>query len=346
MRSVMGVGLLALDVIVSEPDSELASAYAGGTCGNVLSILSYLGWIARPVGSVGNDGAGRRVLADLERWKLRLDRLVVDESFKTPVFVQTLRRDLYGSPRHHFTTECPSCGGLLEHSRALRVPVLDLSADNAPDYFFMDRLSESIVQLARVAKAHGASLIYEPSSQADRQFWNEVWPLIDVLKYSEDRFSPRDFETAGQELRNCWEIETRGGRGLRFRAPGVKSSSEWRNLTAIDPPRLVDTCGAGDWTTAGLMFALADKFNDPASARIEDFESALRWGQASASWACSFEGARGAMYASSVSTTHAAIEALRNGAGVRLDLPELSATAYANVSPVCEAVHGHRHRSS
>ena len=44
--TVVGTGLVALDVVVSGDDVKY---FAGGTCGNVLTCLSYLGWDAKPV---------------------------------------------------------------------------------------------------------------------------------------------------------------------------------------------------------------------------------------------------------------------------------------------------------
>jgi hypothetical protein len=68
-----GAGLLALDVVVSaDPDTPM-SAYAGGTCGNVLAVLAYLGWESFPIARLSDDPAAQRVRRDLERWGVRLD---------------------------------------------------------------------------------------------------------------------------------------------------------------------------------------------------------------------------------------------------------------------------------
>ena len=46
---VIGVGLVSLDFVVNVSDRSAVRAWAGGTCGNVLTILGYLGWDAYPV---------------------------------------------------------------------------------------------------------------------------------------------------------------------------------------------------------------------------------------------------------------------------------------------------------
>lgn len=47
--TVVGTGLVALDVVFNEKQDEPIGRWAGGTCGNVLSILSWLGWSAWPI---------------------------------------------------------------------------------------------------------------------------------------------------------------------------------------------------------------------------------------------------------------------------------------------------------
>jgi len=55
--TVFGSGLIALDLIVSPESSSSFQAHAGGTCGNVLTVLAYLGWASYPVARLGDDAA-------------------------------------------------------------------------------------------------------------------------------------------------------------------------------------------------------------------------------------------------------------------------------------------------
>ena len=61
-----GAGLLALDIVVSADLEMPMRAYAGGTCGNVLAELAYLGWEAFPVARLSDDPAAQRVPARSE----------------------------------------------------------------------------------------------------------------------------------------------------------------------------------------------------------------------------------------------------------------------------------------
>ena len=58
-----------------------------------------------------------------------------------------------------------------------------------------------------------------------------------------------------------------------------------------------DTAGAGDWTTAGLIYSLfANGRKALESLTTSNVSDALQYGQALAALNCQFEGARGAVY--------------------------------------------------
>ena len=59
----IGTGLIALDVIYTT--DKKPNFLAGGSCGNVLTILSYLGWKSLPIARLGNDAEGKRIVEDL-----------------------------------------------------------------------------------------------------------------------------------------------------------------------------------------------------------------------------------------------------------------------------------------
>src|ERR1700730_15920896 len=91
---VVGTGLVALDMVLSADREARGSlqCFAGGTCGNVLTVLSYLGWKASPVGRFSPGPAAERVLADLRRWNVSTDLLSVDADGSTPIIIQRIGR--------------------------------------------------------------------------------------------------------------------------------------------------------------------------------------------------------------------------------------------------------------
>ena len=90
MRRVIGIGLVALDVVIDDATGERLGAWAGGSCGNVLSILAWMGWDAAPVARLGDERTARLVRADLRRWKIDERWLSLGSPAPAPVFVERL----------------------------------------------------------------------------------------------------------------------------------------------------------------------------------------------------------------------------------------------------------------
>ena len=70
---VFGTGLIALDLVIGADPETPVRSWTGGTCGNVLCILAYLGWDAYAVARMDNDVASEYVRADMRRWGVHLD---------------------------------------------------------------------------------------------------------------------------------------------------------------------------------------------------------------------------------------------------------------------------------
>ena len=313
---VAGAGLLALDVIISDSDRTDALTFAGGTCANVLSILSFLRWTATPIGFIGDDPAGRRVLADLATAGVQAAHLIQHAEWSTPVFIQTLERTQDGPAKHSFTnaTSCPHCGHPVAenvpHSMIGTTPIRRFTEPERIDVFFMDRLSDDILSLAESARQKGALIFYEPSAKADAHCWQDAFDLVDIVKYSADRFAVEDLQPfITRKTRNLWEVQTEGAKGLRYRRHGSHptSSTRWITSAAIPAARVIDTCGAGDWCSAGLIHGLLTFTRKRESG---SFGRAVQFGQLLAAWACAFVGARGAMYCNDRQSTWAAIKSV------------------------------------
>src|SRR5438132_1542214 len=85
---VLGTGLIALDLVVSRHQEGRTQHYAGGTCGNVLSILSFLGWDTYPISRLNGDFTSRWVCEDLERWGVHTDYVSLEPTGPVPVIIE------------------------------------------------------------------------------------------------------------------------------------------------------------------------------------------------------------------------------------------------------------------
>ena len=302
---VFGTGLIALDLILGTDSVRPPILAAGGTCGNVLAVLSFLGWEAFPVARLNDDVASEIVRADLGRWNVALDFAMQAPGAATPIIIQRNQRSPNGQPRHRFSIVCPACGAWFPSFRAVTTDgaqeVIDavegaLPSGFAPRVFFFDRVSRGALMLAKAFSERGAVVVFEPAGFGDPKLFEEALSVAHVLKYSNERLPALAARRKGAR-QFLLEIETLGDAGLRYRSHLLKSPS-WSHLDAVPAPTLVDTSGAGDWCTAGFLAMLAtDGIAGVENARARDIAQALRFGQASAAMACGYEGARGAMNA-------------------------------------------------
>lgn len=286
---IFSVGLITLDVLRVADRPERAIFRAGGTAGNVAAILSALGWPAQLAGPADGSRASSLLLDDLQRCGVEYHAL---DGASVPVIVEELEADA----RHRFLFDCPVCGRQLpRYCRDMFTAGFGSKAVSYPfDVFFTDRLSDEVIALACDAKGQGAFVVYEPSDPADEPWAGAMLALADMVKYSRDRASALPWLRAGDYL----EVRTSGAEGLQWRWPD-KAVADWRSIEAVRTPRVVDTCGAGDWLTAGILIGLLEpleRLKDQAPPSM--MEEVLRSAQHLAAWSIGYAGARGALYES------------------------------------------------
>lgn len=297
--SVVGMGLIALDLVLPASKEERAWLSTGGTCGNVLTILSYLGWKALPVARLNGDPAARHMESDLRRWGVKLDHLRTGPSTHTPIIVERITKRKSGVVTHSFSSRCPVCKSFLPSYQAVRADSLDEVALNLdhPQVFFLDRVSRASIDLAKICAAKGALVLFEPSGVGEPRLFQEAFDLAHIIKYSSERAASFKPMLSGAEP--FLEIETLGEKGLRYRShtPRLRTKG-WQVVKAFEVGELRDAAGSGDWCTAGILHRLAQRGADGLlGATKTELHAAFSFGQALAAWNCGFEGARGGMYA-------------------------------------------------
>lgn len=314
--TVIGTGLIALDVIIADSIQVEPRLCAGGTCGNVLTALAFLDWNSYPIARLRADAASKRVTEDLKSWGVRLDFVAIGDQGSTPVVVQHIRQNKAGEPSHTFSRKCPKCGTWLPWYTAVKATDVSGITTRLPaaDVFYFDRTSRGAVEFARHAKANGWLVVFEPSSSSEPAILAEALKAAHIVKIASDRLEGNEgvLDAEGPLLL----VETQGASGLRFKHRGTRGSGRWKKMTAFTDSAVVDTAGAGDWCTAGIISRLGPLGVDGiAKASSEDVASALTLGQAMAAWACKFHGARGGMYESSKQQFLHAIDAILQGEG-------------------------------
>lgn len=295
--------------------AQLAYTGIGGSTGNVLSILAFLGWESLPLVNLGRDHVGVTILREFTRLGANMSHVRLDRGLTSPLLYQ-FAGEPSEAPRYSFA--CPVCG----QARRFHESLVDSGGDDfvrcaaESNVFFFDRVTAGTVHMAQAARAGGAFVFFEPSSvSADLRLFEAALKSAHVVKYSADRIS----EPLDQQLPSGFvEIQTLGARGLRFRKHSL--APDWVDLPALHTTSVADTSGAGDWCTAGFLHALFARRENSEHLDLSynDIYRSLRLGQSIAALSVGHIGARGLMRAWQPSDALDMAEQILNG----LNTPE------------------------
>jgi fructokinase len=321
---LIAAGLVALDVLHHRGGDRAAAFRAGGTAGNVASILGALGWTALATGPADDSVAFKVLLEDLHECGVEYYATVTGS---VPVIVQELC-----DRGHSFSFDCPGCGRALPRFTRSSIAAHNFLGRQSTqaDVFFADRLSADVLALARAARSKGAFVVYEPSDEKDAPWAAEMLAMASMVKCSSER-APQ-LSWLGDEG-DYLEVHTLGADGLRWRWPTLGVGG-WQQMPAIRAERVVDTCGAGDWLTSGILFGLREYAADIRWGARRCAEQILASAQHLAAWSCGFAGARGALYEAGPATARS-ILGRSSIDPVRVDpLPEPSTSTACGSCPV------------
>lgn len=335
--SVLGSGLIALDLVADSESASTWHSYAGGSCGNVLAILSFLGWSAYPIARLNGDAASQLVREDLVRWGVNLEYASLEPTARTPIVVQTNRLSEEGYCEHRFSWRCPSCGNHLPSFAAVRGDSVDLLLEPFPrsDVFYFDRTSKGILMMAEKARAGGALVYFEPSAKVTPKHMEAALNFSDIVKYSVERF-PEKICALDRSDSVRLEIQTHGRLGTEYRYVGKQGTSAWSKQAAFNLNQMKDSAGAGDWFTSALINTLVRTKQDLSSLSKESIKSAIVRASAYAAWSCRYAGARGGMYALSPRTMNTHIKKIIDGQSAQ-DTQKTRRANKVAVAPECPA---------
>lgn len=284
-----GSGFVTLDAL----NNGVGDAFpisTGGSFGNVMLILAFLGWDTSPITRLGNDWAGQQILEEFQSQSINTVGVQIDPSISTPVLIQ--QQQLGKSRDHRFIHRCPSCNAFFPGYTPVKVTAMESFKEVLQDLdvYYFDRPSPGSIRGAQIAKAAGSLVFFEPSSFGNETQLLKAIRASDIVKFSSDRSKDTSAESLCHDV-VC--IETHGALGLRFRLPQNTGDHEWIWSSSLGNKDLIDTSGAGDWTTAGMIHSLISLVGKRIQINREIFEASLRYGQALAALNCRFAGARG-----------------------------------------------------
>ena len=294
----VGAGLVALDVVINGNPKMPLKLFAGGSCGNVLTILSFLNWDSYPVARLKKNDASKKLLSDLTSWKVNTLLISQTSDGSTPIIIQRIKKDRNGNSIHTFQFRNPDNGEWLPSYK----PVLGNEIESitkkspVPAVFYFDRVNRSSIDLAKYYKEKGAVVFFEPSSMSENKQFEECLNVADIIKFSDQRI--KNYASQYPNQRVPLEIETLGKEGIRYRFNHQRKSKKWTTVSSYKISYVVDAAGSGDWFSAGVISKIASGgLKGFKNCKDESITKALKYGQALGALNCFFDGARGLMYA-------------------------------------------------
>lgn len=262
-KTIIGSGIYNLDTIVVRGYPEwprlrpftdnVVLEEVGGTCGNVMSILAWLGWDAKPLACLDDSPEGMKITEGLKRYGCDCRHVTNTPNGGTTLLRCTHKKDQDG--KHVMSVRAGSPGGSrFPKRRFLRArdeaPAFLEALDEAPAVFFFDDPAAGNRLIAKGLKERGALIYFEPSKIATNADLEAV-SISDIIKFSDENIHDVSFADAYNDK---LFIQTMGADGVRFKL----QDQPWMTLNGIHAKSVVDTEGAGDWFTAALINELAE----------------------------------------------------------------------------------------
>ncbi|MCH5717774.1 hypothetical protein [Niabella hibiscisoli] len=151
---ILGTGLVALDIIINSTPGTAPIITAGGSCGNVLTILSFLGYNSYPIARLASNEATNRLLGDISKWGVKTKLISTTPDGSTPIIIQRLKSGKDGEITHRFEFRDPETGKYLPSYKPVLAKAVDVIVDAVSEcnLFYFDRLSRGTIELAKFYK--------------------------------------------------------------------------------------------------------------------------------------------------------------------------------------------------
>ena len=303
MKTCLLSGNFALDTIVTRtypndfilgrrnPFVEtVVTECVGNTCGNVATILPYLGVQTFPIGHFDLSEQGLQIKNDLQRYGADIRFVENSENGGTTLLRCTHKRDKM-TGEHTTSFRATSPGSRFPKRRFIHVsgeaPAFMESLDFVPDVFFFDAAEAGLRYLAGELRKRGTLVYFEPESDADRKKFLKAIDVSDIVKFSHEKVSDLSFI---EQYHNKLFIRTLGAEGLEFNLCG----QGWVRVASFPNDNVVDWEGAGDWTTSQFIACLCERdILSVAKMTIDSVKECLEIACETASRSVSYLGSKG-----------------------------------------------------
>ena len=186
MKRVLGTGIFNLDTIVIReypqgPENrtfieKTVAEEVGGTCGNVMCMLSHFGWEAYPLAVLDTTEEGYRMAESMKDYGCNMRFVSNVEGGGTTLLKVTHKMEPDGSPTVSVRSGSPGSRYPRRHFLRMRdeAPAFLASLDFVPDVFFFDDSAAGHRLLAKTLREKGSLVYFEPSSMKEKKDFDSV----------------------------------------------------------------------------------------------------------------------------------------------------------------------------
>ena len=276
-KTIIGSGIYNLDTIVVRdyPDwprlrpftDNVVLEEVGGTCGNVMCILSWLGWEVRPLACLDDSLEGMKITEDLQRYGCDCRYVTNTPGGGTTLLRCTHKKTADGE--HVMSVRAGSPGGSRFPKRHFlrardEAPAFLETLEEAPAVFFFDDPAAGNRLIAKELHERGSLVYFEPSKVVTNADLEAV-AISDIIKFSDENIPDVSFVDA---YKDKVFIQSMGAKGARFKFKG----EPWVMIEDATNESVVDTEGAGDWLSSEFINAIIGAGKD---FTYEDVRNAL-----------------------------------------------------------------------
>lgn len=234
---------------------EILVEEVGGTCGNVMCMLSRLGWDARPQVKLIDTEEGQKLADSLASYgcDTRHVSLVPNGGFSGMTCTHR-RSNKTGEHELGLRPFGPN-GSQFRKITELRardeVPAFLDGLEEAPDVCFFDHNEAGPRKIAEELRKQGSLIYYECENNRDWNKFIKSVQVADIIKFSDENVPDLSF---CEEYTNKLFIQTQGSKGLQFKL----REGEWIHVQPQQVSNVVDWEGCGDTITAVFLYELGN----------------------------------------------------------------------------------------
>lgn len=231
------------------------STEVGGTAGNVMCMLSYLGWNAQPQIKLSDSEEGKALAASLENFGCDIRYVKFDKNGGFAGLKCTHRRNKSTGEWELGRRGYGANGSRFAKRTELRAkdevqPFLD-SVTEAPEVYFFDTLAAGPRSIAAGLKERGSMIYFEaePVKEDYLGVFRKCCEVANIVKTSNENVKDiTDIPGFADKL----IIYTLGSEGMMFSLRG----GDWVKVNAVPVDSVKDAEGCGDTTTAVFISEL------------------------------------------------------------------------------------------